>query len=124
MPAERKMLTGNYAAAHGARLARAEVVPVYPITPQTHIMEKMAEFIEKGELDAEFVPVESEHSAMAVAIAAQAESGAVINSNTARRVKILLLFILKLSIVLVLARLADFTNGRSYHRDSEHSFTH
>jgi len=66
------MLTGNYAAAHGARLARVEVAPVYPITPQTHIMEKMAEFIESGELDAEFVAVESEHSALAVAIAAQA----------------------------------------------------
>jgi len=69
---ERKMLTGNYAAAHGARLARIEVAPVYPITPQTHIMEKLAEFIEKGELDAEFMPVESEHSAMAAAIAAEA----------------------------------------------------
>jgi len=68
----RKMLTGNYAAAHGARLARVEVAPVYPITPQTHIMEKMAEFIESGALDAEFVAVESEHSALAVAIAAQA----------------------------------------------------
>jgi len=68
----RTMLTGNYAAANGVRLARAEVVAVYPITPQTPIMEKMAEFIQNGELDAEFVPVESEHSALAVVIAAQA----------------------------------------------------
>lgn len=68
----RKMLTGNYAAAYGAKVARVEVVPVYPITPQTPIMEKLVEFIEKGELDAEFIPVESEHSAMAAAIAAQA----------------------------------------------------
>lgn len=80
----RKMLTGNYAAAHGARLARPEVVPVYPITPQTHIMEKMAEFIEKGELDAEFVSVESEHSAMAVAIAAQATGARTFTATSAQ----------------------------------------
>jgi pyruvate ferredoxin oxidoreductase alpha subunit len=84
MAGNRRMLTGNYAAAHGARLARAEVVPVYPITPQTHIMEKMAEFIEKGELDAEFVPVESEHTAMAVAIAAQATGARTFTATSAQ----------------------------------------
>ena len=84
MAVQRKMLTGNYAAAHGARLARAEVVPVYPITPQTHIMEKMAEFIEKGELDAEFVPVESEHTALAVAIAAQATGARTFTATSAQ----------------------------------------
>ena len=84
MAGNRRMLTGNYAAAHGARLARAEVVPVYPITPQTHIMEKMAEFIQKGELDAEFVPVESEHTAMAVAIAAQATGARTFTATSAQ----------------------------------------
>jgi pyruvate ferredoxin oxidoreductase alpha subunit len=69
---ERGMVTGNYAAAHGVKYARAEVIPVYPITPQTSLMEKIIEFINNGELDAEFVPVESEHTAMAVAIAAEA----------------------------------------------------
>ena len=67
-----KMLTGNYAAAHGARLARIEVFPAFPITPQTPIMEKMVEFIENGDLDAEFIPAESEHSVMAAAIASEA----------------------------------------------------
>jgi len=66
------MLTGNYACAYGVKLSRAEVIPVYPITPQTHIMEKLADFVTHGELDAEFVSVESEHTALAVAIAAQA----------------------------------------------------
>ena len=78
------MLTGNYAAAHGAKLARAEVVPVYPITPQSHILEKMAEFIENGELDAEFVSVESEHSALAVAIAAQATGARTFTATSAQ----------------------------------------
>ncbi|OEU45174.1 MAG: hypothetical protein BBJ60_03155 [Desulfobacterales bacterium S7086C20] len=79
-----KMLTGNYAAAYGAKLARVEVTPVYPITPQTHIMEKMAEFIENGELDAEFVSVESEHSALAVAIAAQATGARSFTATSAQ----------------------------------------
>lgn len=80
----RKMLTGNYAAAYGARLARVEVAPVYPITPQTQIMEKLAEFIDKEELDAEFVSVESEHSAMAVAIAAQATGARTFTATSAQ----------------------------------------
>lgn len=80
----RKMLTGNYAAAYGAKLSRVEVVPVYPITPQTHIMEKMAEFIESGDLDAEFVSVESEHSALAVAIAAQATGARTFTATSAQ----------------------------------------
>src|SRR5512136_2753421 len=72
MTGKRVMLTGNYACAYGAKVARAEVIPVYPITPQTHIMEKLADFVTHGELDAEFVSVESEHTALAVAMAAEA----------------------------------------------------
>ena len=80
----RKMLTGNYAAAYGAKIARVEVTPVYPITPQTHIMEKLAELVGSGELDAEFVPVESEHSALAVAIAAQATGARTFTATSAQ----------------------------------------
>lgn len=67
----RKMITGNSAAAYGAKLARPDVIPIYPITPQTSTVEKLVEFIDRGELLARFVPVESEHSAMAIAISAQ-----------------------------------------------------
>ncbi|MBW2370081.1 MAG: pyruvate ferredoxin oxidoreductase [Deltaproteobacteria bacterium] len=80
----RQMLTGNYAAAYGAQVARAEVVPVYPITPQTHIMEKMAELIETGKLDAEMISVESEHSALAAAIAAQATGARTFTATSAQ----------------------------------------
>jgi pyruvate/2-oxoacid:ferredoxin oxidoreductase alpha subunit len=72
MDANRKMLTGNYAAAYGAKLARVKVVPVYPITPQTTVIEKLIEFISKNEMEAEYIPIESEHSAMAAAIGAEA----------------------------------------------------
>ena len=72
MDSEKKMLTGNYAAAYGAKLARVRVVPVYPITPQTTVIEKLIEFIANDEMQAEYIPIESEHSAMAAAIGAQA----------------------------------------------------
>lgn len=67
----RSLMTGNYASAYGAKLSRAEVIAAYPITPQTSIVEKLAEFVSTGELNAKFVPVESEHSAMAACIAAE-----------------------------------------------------
>lgn len=67
----RQVMTGNYASAYGAKLARVEVVAAYPITPQTSIVEKLAEFASTGELKAKFIPVESEHSAMAACIAAE-----------------------------------------------------
>ena len=67
----RHVMTGNYAAAYGAKLARAEVIAAYPITPQTSIIEKLADFISAGYLRAKFIPVESEHSAMAACIAAE-----------------------------------------------------
>jgi len=67
----RKVMTGNYASAYGAKLSRAEVIAAYPITPQTSIVEKLADMVSAGELNAKFIPVESEHSAMAACIAAE-----------------------------------------------------
>ena len=67
----RQVMTGNYASAYGAKLSRAEVIAAYPITPQTSIVEKLAEFVTSGELNAKYIPVESEHSAMAACIAAE-----------------------------------------------------
>ena len=69
---DRKLLTGNHAAAYGAMLARAEVVSAYPITPQTTIIELISELVASGKLDATFITVESEHSAMAACIGASA----------------------------------------------------
>lgn len=66
----KKVLSGNAAAAYGSKLARAEVISAYPITPQTKIVEKIADLIAVGEFETEFVKVESEHSAMAAAVSA------------------------------------------------------
>ncbi len=67
--------SGNVAAATAVKLARAQVIAAYPITPQTPLTEKLSEVIESGEMDAEYVAVESEHSALAVCIGA-ASAGA------------------------------------------------
>lgn len=66
----KKVMMGNHAAAYGAKLARAEVVAAYPITPQTQTVEKISEMVASGEMKAEFIKVESEHSAMAACIGA------------------------------------------------------
>ena len=67
--------TGNVAAATGVKLARAQVIAAYPITPQTPLTEKLSEFVESGKMEAQYIPVESEHSALSVCIAA-ASTGA------------------------------------------------
>jgi pyruvate ferredoxin oxidoreductase alpha subunit len=66
----RKVIEGSHAVAEGARLARAQVISAYPITPQTHIVERLSEFCADGTLDARFLRVESEHSALAALIGA------------------------------------------------------
>jgi len=55
---------GNYAAAVATRQARVQVIAAYPITPQTHTVEYLAQFVADGQLDARLVKVESEHSAL------------------------------------------------------------
>jgi len=64
--------TANHIAGYAAKLARVKVVAAYPITPQTTVVEKIAEFVENGEMDAEYIRVESEHSALMACIGAAA----------------------------------------------------
>ena len=68
----RKFLSGNEAFAEGIRLARPQVISAYPITPQTIVVERLSEMVEDGSLSAEYVHVESEHSALSCAIGASA----------------------------------------------------
>ncbi len=62
----------SIAISEAVKLANADVIAAYPITPQTHIVEHLAELVAQGELDAEFVPVESEHSAMSACLGSSA----------------------------------------------------
>jgi len=64
--------TANHIAGYAAKAARVKVVAAYPITPQTTIVEKIADFVENREMDAEYIRVESEHSAMVACIGAAA----------------------------------------------------
>jgi 2-oxoisovalerate ferredoxin oxidoreductase alpha subunit len=64
--------TANHIVAIATKAARVQVIAAYPITPQTSIVERIAELVESGELDAEYICVESEHSAMAACIGAAA----------------------------------------------------
>jgi pyruvate ferredoxin oxidoreductase alpha subunit len=65
-------IEASFAIAEAAKLARVEVVAAYPITPQTHIVERFSELAADGEVDAEFVCVESEHSALSACLGSSA----------------------------------------------------
>ncbi|MFX1320720.1 MAG: pyruvate ferredoxin oxidoreductase [Promethearchaeota archaeon] len=77
------ILTGNHAAAHAFRQAKVGVISAYPITPQSPVVEKIAEFVSEGKLKARFVKVESEHSALAVCCAASATGSRVGTATSA-----------------------------------------
>jgi pyruvate/2-oxoacid:ferredoxin oxidoreductase alpha subunit len=68
----KKVMVGNHAVSLGVKLARAEVISAYPITPQTQVVEMLSEMCGSGELAARFIKVESEHSAMAACCGASA----------------------------------------------------
>ena len=69
---EKMIMSGNVAAAYGAKLCRPAVVAAYPITPQTTVVEKIAEFVNNGEMNCEYIRVESEHSALSACYGAEA----------------------------------------------------
>jgi pyruvate ferredoxin oxidoreductase alpha subunit len=80
----RELLTGNGAAAWGARLADADYVPAFPITPQTEIIERIAGWIDAGEMPARMVTLESEHSMITAAGAAAATGVRVFTATSSQ----------------------------------------
>src|SRR4030042_1531178 len=70
--AKRVGMEVSLAIGEAAKLADVDVVAAYPITPQTHIVEHLAELVADGELDASYIPVESEHSAMSACLGSSA----------------------------------------------------
>ncbi len=80
--AEVQTMTGNTAAATAVKLCQVQVVSAYPITPQTSVTETLSQFIESGQLKAEYVRVESEHSAMTVCISASTVGARVFTSTS------------------------------------------
>ncbi len=78
-----QVITGNKAAAEAARLCRVQVIAAYPITPQSAVVEYLAKYVDSGVLDAEFIAVESEHSAMSVLIGAVMTGARVFTATSA-----------------------------------------
>jgi len=74
----------SIAAAEVVALTDVDVVPAYPITPQTHIVEHLSELVASGHLDAEYITVESEHSAMSTCVGAAAAGARVFTSTSSQ----------------------------------------
>ncbi|MEM2553332.1 MAG: pyruvate ferredoxin oxidoreductase, partial [Sulfolobales archaeon] len=80
----RVILNSNYAAAYAVRDADVDVISAYPITPQTGVVEKLSEMIAEGELDAEMIHVESEHSALSAIVGASAVGARVFTATSSQ----------------------------------------
>ncbi len=85
----KKGIEVSIAAAEAAKLARVEVIAAYPITPQTHIVEHLSEIVANGELDAAYVNVESEHSAMSACVGASATGARTFTSTSAQGMELM-----------------------------------
>ena len=79
---QEKVITGNAAAAYGALLCRPDVIAVYPITPQSEVIEQLAKFHSDGVLDCEYVTVEGENSAQNVVCGASMAGGRVFTATS------------------------------------------
>jgi pyruvate ferredoxin oxidoreductase alpha subunit len=77
-------ISGNKSVAYAAKLARVEVIPAYPITPQTTIIEYLADFVSNGELKAEYIHSDGEHSAMGMAVGASLAGARVFTSTSSQ----------------------------------------
>ncbi|HVI39716.1 MAG TPA: hypothetical protein VM577_03575, partial [Anaerovoracaceae bacterium] len=82
MMAIRDKLSGNEAVAYAMKQINPDVMGAFPITPSTEIPQYFATYVANGEVDTEFVAVESEHSAMSTCMAAQAAGGRAITATS------------------------------------------
>ena len=80
----RAIIEGSRAIALAVKAARPNVVAAYPITPQTHIVEDISQLIADGDIDAQYVKVESEHSAMSVCLGASATGARTYTATTSQ----------------------------------------
>ncbi len=82
-------LEGSFAIAEAVRMANTDVIAAYPITPQTHIVERLSEMVADGDLDAEFICVESEHSAMSACVGASAAGARVFTCSAGQGLELM-----------------------------------
>jgi pyruvate ferredoxin oxidoreductase alpha subunit len=101
----------SLAVSEAVKLSNVDCIAAYPITPQTHIVEHLSELVAEGHLDAEFIPVESEHSAMSVCMGTSAVGARTFTSTSAQGLALMneLLFIasaMRLPIVMAIVNRA------------------
>lgn len=77
-------ISGNYAVAYAVKMADVDMIAAYPITPQTTIVEKLSEFVANGELDASYMNVESEHSAISACVGASLTGARVFTATSSQ----------------------------------------
>ena len=82
--ANMKVVEGSYAIAHAVMCCRPDVISAYPINPQTHIVENLSQMVANGELDSEFLTVDSEFSALSVLVGVCAAGGRGYSSTTSQ----------------------------------------
>jgi pyruvate ferredoxin oxidoreductase alpha subunit len=82
--ANMKVVEGSYAVAHAVMCCRPDVISAYPITPQTHIVENLSQMVANGELDSEFLTVDSEFSALSVLVGSSAAGARCYSSTTSQ----------------------------------------
>jgi pyruvate ferredoxin oxidoreductase alpha subunit len=101
----------SIAVAEMVKMADVDVVSVYPITPQTHVVEHIADLVANGELDAEYIPVESEHSAMSACLGSSASGARTFTATASQGLELMheVLYVasaMRLPIVMVVANRA------------------
>jgi len=101
----------SLAIAEAVKQANVDVVAAYPITPQTHIVEELSVYVANGDLDAEYIPVESEHSAISASLGASAAGARTYTATSAQGLALMheILFItsgLRLPVVMTVANRA------------------
>ena len=80
--ARKDRMSGNEAVSFAIRQINPDVMPAFPITPSTEIPQMVSTYIANGEIDTEFVPVESEHSAMSAAIGSEAAGARTLTATS------------------------------------------
>ena len=80
----RQVVEGSYAVAHAAAICRPDVISAYPITPQTHIVEDLSQFVADGAIDSKYINVESEFSALSALVGASASGARTYSATTSQ----------------------------------------
>ncbi len=104
-------MTGDESIAHAVKLCDPDIIAAYPITPQTIMVERLADFVYDGELDSEFIPVESEHSAMSCCYGSSIAGARVFTASASQGIALMfeILFIVsnaRLPVVMAVANRA------------------